>query len=989
MVRNWWRRWLRSKSRSSRNGRPVDARSLLTLEILEDRTLLSFAVPTAFDLGAAPKAVAVGHFESAGAPLDITTVNANGTVSVLLGTGDGTVQNPILLPVGGTPDAIAAGDIRSNGVQDLVVANANGKVSVLLSNGNGTFGTPATFSVGATPKGLAVGDFNDDGKLDLVTANAGGSVSVLLGDGMGSFGGPIVSPVGGILTSLAAGDFNTDGKPDLVVGTGTGLAVLLGHGDGSFQVKTTIPLVIHYANLLIPQAVDAVAVSAFRGSTQDIVALADGGVNVLLGKGDGTFGDRLVQPTGGAVAASFVVSDFTGDSKPDIATSNFGSPFSSGPSVSVLAGQGDGTFMAGHPLALGEAARALAAGDFRGAGKLDLVLASDQGSNTVAVLQGNGRGGFALAPTLPAHVLPLAIAAADFTGDGKPDLVTTGEAGNAVILLNNGTGAFLPGHPLTVSGTPDSVVVGDFDGDGKQDVGIGTAAGTVNIFRGNGDGTFSSPHIFTLGSNNGVRSLVVRDFNRDSKLDVAVTSDLLSTDKGRVTVLLGNGDGTLHTSQILTVGTDASGLTAADFNGDGTLDLATTSFLPDGSRDVKLLRGKGDGTFQVPSATTPGGSATTLAAGDFNRDSKQDLVLIDGRNNIVTVLRGKGDGTFQTPLRFQFDTPVKGLGEPAVGNFFGDGKLSIAVSTGLGDVSVLRGNGDGTFQAPVNYLVDFNSSEPTAVVAADFNGDGKPDLAVTRFLAEDVAVLRNTSPKPVTGARDATATALTADVASAVFGQPVTLTATVSAAVPSPTGTVTFFDGTTPLGEVALDPNGQARLLLTLSVGAHSLHARFAGLAPFAASVSAPVSEPVSRAATTTTLAVDTRQFGISTFVLLTATVMPVAPGTGVPTGIVTFVDGSTVLGTATVDANGQASLFLEGLPSGTHTVTASYAGDTDFQASVSDPVTFTVPSAPTPTSPDRMTLLDVSDDSRYVPAGFAGAGKWRPSSRTWPRTHA
>jgi hypothetical protein len=934
------------------------------VERLEDRTLLSFAAPTAFDLGAAPTAVAVGHFEGAQAPLDIATANANGTVSVLLGAGDGSVHNPILLTVGGTPMAVAVGDLLGNGLQDIAVANANGGVSVLLSHGNETFAAPASFSVGATPKGLVVGDFTGDGKLDLATANAEGTVSVLSGDGTGNFGSPITTQVGGILTSLAVGDFNGDGKADLVVGTDTGLAVLLGRGDGTFQVAASIPFVFHYANLLIPETVDAVAVSALRGTSQDIIALANGGLNVLLGHGDGTFGDRQILPAGGSVTESFVVGDFTGDGKPDIATSGSGSPFSSGPSIVLLVGQGDGTFTAFHSLALGEAGRALTAGDFRGTGKLDLVLASDQGSNTVTVLQGNGHGGFALAPTLPANVFPLAIAAADFTGDGKPDLVTTGEAGNAVVLLNNGSGAFRPGPLLTVTGTPDSVLTGDFNGDGKQDIAVGTEAGTIDVFLGKGDGTFSALDIINLGTNNGVRSLVAGDFNRDGKLDIAVTSDIVTTDQGRVTMLLGNGDGTFHVSQVVRIGTDANGLVAADFNGDGILDLATTTFLPDGSRDARVLLGQGNGTFKTAIVTTPGGSATALAAGDFNRDGKQDLVLVDSRNNTVTVLRGKGDGTFQAPLSFMFDTPARGLGQPAVANFFGDGKLSVAVSTGLGDLGVLRGNGDGTFQAPVNYVVDFNGSEPAAAVAADFNGDGKPDLAVTQFLTDDVAILRNTSPPPVIGAKEATSTVLTADVSSAVFGQPITLTATVNGAVHTPSGTVTFFDGNTPLGEVALDPNGQARLLITLGVGPHSLRARFAGLAPFSASVSSMVREPISKAATTTTISVEIHAFGSLSLVLLTATVTPVAPGAGVPTGTVTFVEGATVLGTATLDASGQAALFLENFPSGSHTVTASYGGDADFQASVSDPLTFTVPAAPS--SPAGRTPLRLVANSGF-----------------------
>src|SRR4029077_9229293 len=139
-------------------------RYVLTLEALEDRSLLSFAAPVAFDLPCAPNAVAAGHFEGNNAPLDIVTANANGTVSVLLGKGDGTLLNPINISVGGSLTAVAVGDFLHNGLQDIVTANANGTVDVLLSNGNGTFQAPKVIALGATPEGVAVGDFNGDGR---------------------------------------------------------------------------------------------------------------------------------------------------------------------------------------------------------------------------------------------------------------------------------------------------------------------------------------------------------------------------------------------------------------------------------------------------------------------------------------------------------------------------------------------------------------------------------------------------------------------------------------------------------------------------------------------------------------------------------------------------------------------------------------------------------------------------------------------------------
>jgi hypothetical protein len=914
-------------------------RSVLALEPLEDRTLPSFAAPTALDLGAAPNAVTTGHLEGASAPLDVVTANANGTVSVLLGKGDGSVQNPISITVGGTPEGVAVGDFLGNGFQDIAVANSNGTVEVILSNGNGTFQAPKNFMVGATPVGIAVGDFLGNGQLDVVTANSNGSVSVLAGNGKGAFAAPITTQIGDTLTSVAVGDFNNDGKSDLVVGTGTGLDILLGKGNGTFQLNQTVSFARTIDGIVFQGSATSVAVSDLRNNgKQDVVALAnDGEVDVLLGNGNGAVQGPVAQTGGGT--QSFVVGDFTGDGKQDIATSNAAGYFGSAPSVVVLVGKGDGTFVAGPANNLGESATALATGDFRGDGKLDLVMA---GNNTVTVLPGNGNGTFATTPTVASNNLPYSIAAADFNGDGKPDLVTAG-ADAVDVVLNNGHGTFRPGVSLSINGVANALAVGDFTGNGKQDIAV-AFNGTIDIFLGNGNGTFQAPKLINLGSNEIVRSLVAGNFNSGGLPDLAATvmlQDGLETSE--IQVLKNTGNGTFAKGQSIHVGVDALGLAAADLNHDGKLDLVTTSMLPDGTRDVKVLLGNGNGTFGNPISTATGFSAVFVAPGDFNGNGKPGVVLVDyfQADNSVLVLPGNGDGTFGKPLVFKFQTPL-GFATPAVGDFFGDGKQSFAIATGLGQVTVFRGNGDGTFQAPVNSVIGFTGSQPSALVAADFNGDGKLDLAATNTLGGTVSILLNTTPKPVTGTV-ATSVALTSDASTAVFGQPVTLTATVTADSGTATGSILFFDGNTLLGDIALDPNGQARLLVQLAPGVHSLRAVFKGLAPFTNSTSAALSETVNKEAITTALSVDTSAFGIDGFVLLTATILPALPGGGSPTGTVTFMEGNTVLGTAQV-TGGQATLLFEGtLPPGKHTVRAIYSGDPDFLSSTSPDVTFTV----------------------------------------------
>jgi hypothetical protein len=391
-------------------------------------------------------------------------------------------------------------------------------------------------------------------------------------------------------------------------------------------------------------------------------------------------------------------------------------------------------------------------------------------------------------------------------------------------------------------------------------------------------------------------------------------------------VLLGNGDGTFQAAMTYAAGNNPFCITLGDFNGDGNLDLAVAN---GNSANVSVLLGKGDGTFQpavnYPTGVFPDG----IAAGDFNGDGKLDLAIANNTN--VTVMLGNGDGTFQTGVNYATDFGSRAV---AVGDFNGDGKVDLAVanygeSTGYGgDVSVLLGNGDGTFQKAVNYTA---GGTPVSLAVGDFNSDGQPDLAIVIGM-HGVSVLLNTT----TPATPATSTLLSSSLDPSSFGQSVTFTATVTASKGTPDGIVTFADGSTTLGTATLSSGTATFATVALSTGAHSITAVYGGDANFAGSTSAMLTQTVNQA-------------------------IPIVTFTGAPASAAyqsTFPVATTTTGNtgAVITASGACSIGAENttvtMTSGTGicSLMANWAADTNYTAASLPQSTAATQIAPTVT---------------------------------------
>lgn len=505
--------------------------------------------------------------------------------------------------------------------------------------------------------------------------------------------------------------------------------------------------------------------------------------NLSLGNGNGTFTTGIT-----VTGTTLAVADFNGDGKPDLLQLGTGS-------IQVLLGNGDGTFQAPVVTNIGASLTVVGATDLNGDGKADVVGIYN---NTILVYLATGGGSFAAGVPYALgtiqNVSTALIEFGDFNGDGKTDvaLIVAGAPGEEVVLLGNGDGTLQPTlhtstgvTSSTPTSTPSPTVLGDFNGDGKLDIATlevstspGPTAGSVFLLLGNGDGTFQAPETaFNFqysglgGGETEFANLAAADLNKDGKLDLVVTADVIG-------IYLGNGNGTFSSSpnnyEPLAIG--GLQLAIADFNLDGNPDIAF---------DGQIFLGNGNGTFRAVPAITLGGSqgpdvvgafvtngppgvavipsvpgtvnagssleiytndgsgnlslahtytlpqvGYVIATADLNGDGNLDLV-VEGedptsQNWSYMVLLGNGDGSFQAPVLYQQSAQTTELVDPIViADFNNDHKPDLAFAQGKQTVAVLLGNGDGTFGAP-NYVFDGDGG---AIVSADFNADGNLDIA--------------------------------------------------------------------------------------------------------------------------------------------------------------------------------------------------------------------------------------------------------------------
>ena len=465
-----------------------------------------------------------------------------------------------------------------------------------------------------------------------------------------------------------------------------------------------------------------------------------------------------------------------------------------------------------------------------------------------------------------AGTAPVALVAGDFNGDGNQDLaVADSQTRQVNLFFGNGAGGFTAGPSLKLSGVPTAIISGDFNGDGEPDLAVacsplaGQTASTVTIFLNLGGGGFGLGLITTVvtGAVPGdTVELAAGDFNKDGFLDLAVTD----FNTRSISVLLGTGSGTFASPRNYLPQSNPTAIAVGDFNNDGKLDLAVTNTVVnavfEGGNVVQLWLGSPSGNFTANGslALNLSGTPTSIATANLTGSATSGLVVGNSDGTIAVVKNNNGSLSLSTKV-------FTGLavGSVATSDLNLNGNVDfVAANTGTSagsisnKVSVVPGTGKGNVSTPLSFETGV---QPADVVVADFNNDGRPDIATANTTGGTVSVLINTSKAPLVS----TNTVITSSGDSTPAGSDLTLTATVTGSKPSvlpgvlyPTGTVAFFDGSTQIGTAAITPNtNQAVFTInSLIVGVHKLKAVYRGDDAFAASQSAQISQTITPTAT-------------------------------------------------------------------------------------------------------------------------------------------
>ena len=906
-------------------------------------------------------------------------------------------QQPSVILTGSWPAGIESADLNGDGHPDLIYTDygataTSSTTHILLSNGDGTF-TPGQ-TIATAGASIAVADFDRDGHPDLEwvwSVMGQGRVYFAHGNGDGTFAPTVelgtFAQIGTNLpqlTYVAAAPMHDTGYLDLLVED---------TANSSLFELTAGPsnTLIRLFGIHLPDGTGPMATADLNGdghtdlviqSTSPTTSQSAGGsgvVDVFYGSANGLLTGPATYPGPNGVH-SFILQDMDADGHSDLLIEgNTGT-------LSILHGFPDGTFATtseggtntlnpatgagGHLIGVTGPASAQRIYTATPAG-ISLL----QSSNLSLTLNGIFNAG----PGSSSYVV------ADFNNDGIPDIALDSPEGIA-ILFGNPDGTLQTSLAFSANQPALSGALGNFTNSGNLDALVTTSATQAQLLLGQGDGTFGPPTpatpptasaITTLPPtlalptqpNLTLSSVITADLDSDGNPDIIATFDNSTADHAhpdpttpnQIYIWYSNGDGTYTTPTILIPSRNFNQVTAADMTNDSQLDLVLT----DGYL-VSILHNLGNRSFGSSSSNPEqhvlaGTNISSISTGDVNRDGTTDLVLSNGSlanpdvaTGGITVLLNKLTAKAVTGLLTAAPsaTPVgqtytiTAAIQPTTTGPAATGTVTFAIDGApLGTISVSSGiatiTGPGT--APVG----------THTLTAQYSGDAT--YAGTQL---------NTS-HAVTGISTTNILSITTG-ATIFYGQNVDGTATVTASDNSQLGgTITFYDGTTNICTIAVNANAScpASAGSGFVAGTHSLTSVYSGDTTHSASTSNIVIVTVLPDPSTATLTTSLNPAPTGQSISLTATI---SGNFAVPTGPVTFLDGSTIIGTATLNSAGTAVLNTSNLTAGTHPITAVYAATQNFQAATSSTISQVI----TPAATAAATAIMIASSANPAPAG-------------------
>jgi hypothetical protein len=630
----------------------------------------SFGPPTPYDVSA-PTRVAAADFDSDGHN-DLAVASENGSVSILLGNGDGTLADAVAYPIPPYPSDLTAGDWNGDGSVDLAFVHwGTDSASIALNLGAGTFAAVETFVAGPSPRRIVSADFNGDGSRDLAVGvngqlglpQLGDVLRIHENDGTGHFteGPSFVS--GEAAMTLLAADLNDDGDADILICedvNGPTFYVVLSDGAGGFELPEV------YEAGATPASF--VSVDIDEDGDNDVLSLSNrrrSALSVFRNDGEGRL--ILTEDYSAGPGGSDVLSgDLDADGLPDVAvTSEFTA------TLRVMINRGDGFFAAGrsYRTAPSEPFNGAAA-DFDGDGDLDLAIALRFGG--ISVSFNDGAGVFGEASGYATSESTSTVVPADFNGDAHPDLAFAADAGFGIVLnLGDGTfgEAILLGDGFTWSLTAD-----DLDDDGSADVARGDASGIL-LYYGRSDGTFDAPVNYALTAQ--PSHLAMTDLDGDG------LRELIGVSNDTIHVLTNRGSRRFF-PRSYPVAPGAQRMAIADFNGADGVDIVAQRYA---GSTFSLLLNRGDGTFDAAVDQAAVLRDYFVVAGDFTGDGHVDLMTSGNLDNqVVTLFANDGHAVFTASQRFGAGFNLTGL-VPA--DLDGNGMLDLVVANRTGDMTVL------------------------------------------------------------------------------------------------------------------------------------------------------------------------------------------------------------------------------------------------------------------------------------------------------------